>query len=229
MTGGDAGAFHLGLDHVTVPFRYRVIAGTVKSPTYAIAVARPPRVTRVDLEYTYPVSLGLKPRFEQDSGDIYAPSGTNVRVRIHTDLPAATGRLALAGSNALPLNSDESTMMSATVSVVSDATYRVMLAGPDGLSSEGDTDYFIRVLEDRPPEVHVTKPATDRGVTRLEEVDIEAQADDDHGVERMDWLRRARPGGQACAPAPARASVTARHTLPGGPGIQPGDFVSASG
>ena len=95
MAGGDSGTFRLPLDAVTVPFHYRVIAGKVTSPTYAITVARPPRVTRVDLEYTYPASLGLTPRLEQDSGDIYAPSGTHVRVRIHTDLPAADGPTGL--------------------------------------------------------------------------------------------------------------------------------------
>ena len=71
------------------PFKYRAVAGTLTSPTYSIAVAQPPRVTRIDLEYTYPASLGLKPRSEPDGGDIYAPAGTDVRVRVHTDRPAA--------------------------------------------------------------------------------------------------------------------------------------------
>ena len=83
----EAGNFRVALDGVSVPFHYRVIAGKVTSPTYAITVARPPRVTRIDLDYTYPASLGLKPRSEQDSGDVYAPAGTDVRVRIHTDRP----------------------------------------------------------------------------------------------------------------------------------------------
>ena len=230
MAGGDPGTFRLPLGAVSAPFRYRVIAGKVTSPIYAVTVARPPRVTRVDLEYTYPAALGLKPRLEQDSGDIYAPSGTNVRVRIHTDLPAATGRLTFTAANALPLESDEPTMMSATVSVASDSTYRVVLADRDGLSSEGDTDYFIRVLEDRPPEVHVTKPATDRGVTRLEEVDIEARAEDDHGVERLELVYAVRGRGEQTVAlrVPDHAtSVTARHTLfLEDLDIQPGDFVS---
>ena len=230
MDSAAADAFRVALDAVTAPFHYRVIAGNLTSPTYAITVARPPRVTRVDLEYTYPASLGLKPRSEPDSGDVYAPSGTDVRVRIHTDVPAAAGRLTMAVGNALPLASDEPMVMSATLTVVADTSYRVALAGRDGLTSEGDTEYFIRVLEDRPPEVHVTRPASDRGVTRLEEVDIEAQADDDHGVERLELVYAVRGGAEQAVALeiPSHAtSVTAHHTLfLEDLDVRPGDFVS---
>ena len=140
MVSTEGGAFRLALDGVGGPFRYRVIAGKIASPTYAITVARPPRVTRVDLDYTYPASLGLKPRSEQDSGDVYAPAGTEVRVRVHTDLPGATGRLKMSAGDPLTLTSDESGVMSATLRVAADATYRIALADRDGLSSEGDTD-----------------------------------------------------------------------------------------
>ncbi len=120
--------------------------------------------------------------------------------------------------------------MSATLRVAADATYRIALADRDGLSSEGDTEYFIRVLDDRPPEVHVTRPASDRAVTRLEEVDIEAQADDDHGVERLELVYAVRGGAEQAVvlDIPAHAtSVTARHTLfLEDLDIQPGDFVS---
>jgi hypothetical protein len=230
MASAEAGAFRLALDTVSVPFRYRVIAGTVTSPTYAISVAKPPRVTRVDLEYTYPASLGLKPRSEQDSGDIYAPAGTEVLVRIHADLPAVTGRLAVAGGTAVPLAREAPTVMSGTLRVAADASYRITLADRDGLSSEGATEYFIRVLDDRLPEVHVTRPASDRAVTRLEEVDIEAAADDDHGVERFELVYAVRGGAEraiALDVPPHATSVTARRTLfLEDLDIQPGDFIS---
>jgi hypothetical protein len=230
MAGAGTGTFRLTLDAVTAPFQYRVMAGKVSSPTYAITVVRPPRVARVDLEYTYPVSLGLKPRSEHDSGDVYAPLGTDVRVLIHTDLPAATGRLILTGGQAQPLANDGPTVMSAALKVEKDTAYRITLADRDGLSSDGDTEYFIRVLDDRPPEVHVTKPAGDRAVTRLEEVDIEAQADDDHGVERLELVYGVRGGDEhtvALDIPPHGTSVTARHTLfLEDLDIQPGDFVS---
>ncbi len=57
---------------------------------------RPPRVARIDVDYTYPASLGLEPRTDEDSGDIYAPAGTEVRLRIQTDRPVQPGRMTLA-------------------------------------------------------------------------------------------------------------------------------------
>lgn len=230
MPSAPEGAFRLLLDSVTEPFTYRVVAGALTSPTYTVTVARPPRVTRIDLDYLYPPALDLKPRTEEDAGDIYAPAATAVRIRIHTDRPAATGRLALAAGGSLALEASGPALMSATMNVVADGSYRVVLADRDGLSSEGDTEYFIRVLEDRPPEVHITKPAGDRGVTRLEEVDIEAQADDDRGIARLELVYAVRGGPEqsiALDVPPHATTVNARHTLfLEDLDLQPGDFVS---
>src|SRR5439155_22365738 len=48
MAGHQSGRYRLSLEAVTAPFKYRVIAGPITSPTYAIAVAHPPRVSRID-------------------------------------------------------------------------------------------------------------------------------------------------------------------------------------
>ena len=39
--------------------------------------------------------------------------------------------------------------------VTKDGSYRVTLSDRDGMSSPGETEYFIRTLEDRPPDVRV--------------------------------------------------------------------------
>ncbi len=78
------------------------------------------------------------------------------------------------------------------------------LADRDGLSNPGDTEYFIRTLADRPPEVHVVKPASDRSVSPLEEVEIEAQADDDYGIQRMDLVYPCAAGRSRASPSTCR-------------------------
>ena len=57
------------------------------------------------------------------------------------------------------------------------------------------------MLDDRPPEVRVVKPARDRNVTRLEEVDIEAEAQDDFGIEQLDLVYAVRGGTEQVVPA----------------------------
>ena len=230
MMGDAAGSFRLALPSVSAPFTYRVVAGAAMSPTYEIAVAIPPRVTRIDVHYTYPAGLRLEPRTETDGGDIYAPAGTDVRVQVFTDRPAANGQMTLGDGKQIALSADKPNELSASLKVIDDNSYRVALADRDGIGNPGDTEYFIRTLEDRPPDVRVLKPATDRSVTRLEEVDIEAQAEDDYGVDRLDLVYSVKGGADNVVPLTiARASVmvNGRHTLfLEDLGVQPGDFVS---
>jgi len=229
MSSGS-GAFQLAMPAVGGGFKYRVAAGAVTSPTYEIAVAYAPRVARIDVDYTYPEGLRLQPRTETDSGDIYAPAGTDVRIHVVTDRPAATGTMALGPGRDVALTPDQPTELSASLKVTADGSYRIALADRDGMSSAGDTEYFIRVLEDRPPEVRILKPATDRGVTRLEEVDIEAQAEDDYAIDRMELVYSVRGAAEKTVPlAIPRGSqtVNGRHTLYlEDLNVQPGDFIS---
>jgi hypothetical protein len=229
MTADRAGAFALMLPSVPASFKYRVVAGTVTSPSYDVTVVHPPRVTRIDIDYTYPQGLGLSPRTERDGGDIYAPAGTDVRVHIFTDRAAATGEMALGDGKQIRLDASQSTELTGTLNVVDDNSYRIALADREGMASNGDTEYFIRTLEDRPPEVRVTKPAQDRQVTRLEEVDIEAQAEDDYGIDRMDLVYVVHDK-EKIVPLPVpKHSLTAksRHTLfLEDLDVAPGDFVA---
>jgi hypothetical protein len=224
------GAFQLTLPSPASSFKYRVAAGALASPTYDVAVVRAPRVTRIDVDYRYPAALALEPRTEQDGGDVYAPAGTDVRVHIHTDRPVKTGRMALGDGKAIALNADAPTMMSGSLEVVADNSYRIALADADGFSNPGETEYFIRMLEDRPPDVRILAPAADRSVTRLEEVDIEAQAEDDYGIASMDLVYAVRGGPETIVPLGSgrhATSVTGRHTLYlEDLDVQPGDFVS---
>ncbi len=114
--------------------------------------------------------------------------------------------------------------------VLEDDSYRIALSDVEGLANPGETEYFIRTLEDRPPEVRLLKPARDRSVTRLDEVDIEAQAEDDFGIDRLELVYAVRGRAERVAPLAIprqSASVTGTHTLYlEDLDVQPGDFVS---
>jgi Domain of unknown function (DUF4175) len=215
MSTDAPGSFRFGVAAVTAPFKYRIAAGPLTSPVYEVAVAHAPRVKRIDVEYTYPAGLRLPPRTESDGGDIYAPPGTDVRVRVFTDRPAATGEMTLGDGKRLALSSDAPTELSTSLKVVDDNSYRVALVDREGMGNSGETEYFIRTLDDRPPDVRILKPASDRSVTRLEEVDVQAQAEDDYGVDRLDLVYSVH-GTEKVVPLPiARggALVNGRHTL----------------
>jgi len=230
MTTKEPGAFTASLDAVWTSFKYRIVAGAVVSPVYEITVVRPPRVVRIDVDYTYPAGLNLPPRSESDSGDIYAPAGTDVRLHVTTDQPAASGQMSLATGASVALTEEKPDAWSASIKIAQDNSYRVSLTDREGLSSPGDTEYFIRLLEDRPPDVRLTKPASDRAVTRLEEVEIEAQAEDDFGIDRLDFVYSVRGEDEKTVPLKIprnQTTVTGKHMLYlEDLDVMPGDFVS---
>ena len=230
METDGQGHFRLALQSLTSSFRYKVLAGSAASPAFDVAVLRAPRVARIDVAYAYPQALGLAPRVEEDGGDIYGPEGTKVKVTVHTDAPVTTGRMVLGPDTSLNLSAESPTTLSGSLQISENGSYRVTLADADGMKSQGDTEYFIRILDDRPPEVHVVRPASDRRVTRLEEVEITAEAQDDFGVSALELVYAVRGGAEKVVPlgiAPRSTSVTGHYVMYlEDIDVTPGDFIS---
>ena len=198
MTRQDQG-FEFDFESVDRTFQYRVTAGAAASADYTVTALFPPRVQRIDLHYQYPSFSGLAPREEEDGGDIYAPAGTRVRVRIHTDTPIAAGELTM-GSGATLLRPAGERTADAELVLARDDSYRIRLTDRDGLASSGDSEYFIRLMDDRPPEVRIVRPSGDQGITPLEEVTIEARADDDYGVSTLELVYSVGGGKEHVVP-----------------------------
>jgi hypothetical protein len=230
MIAQGAGRFRSTVSQVARGFRYRVAAGTLLSPVYRVRVVPPPRVARIDIDYSYPSSLGVPSRTETDTGDVYAPAGTEARLHVHTEQPVARATLSLGSGRSVPLTRQSATEFIASLTVSEDSSYRIALVDPEGLSNDAGGEYFIRVVTDRPPEIHVSKPASDRQVTALEEVDIEAQADDDYGLDRVELVYAVRGEAERIVPLAIErrtTMATVRHTLfLEDLGVRPGDFVS---
>src|SRR4030095_15019112 len=83
---------------------------------------------------------------------------------------------------------------------------------------------------DRPRDVGTVKPASNKSVTRLEEGDIEAQAEDDYGIDRLELVYSIRGETEQVGPLKiprAETTVGGRHTLfLEDLDVKPGDFVS---
>lgn len=192
-------AFEFDFESVDRAFTYRVVAGATKSADFEVTALFPPRVERIDLLYRYPSFSGLAEREEHDGGDIYAPAGTRVRVRVHADKAIASGQLAL-GAGRVTLAGVDSRTADADLVLNRDDSYRIRLTDRDGLTSAGDSEYFIRLMDDRPPDVRILRPSGDQGITPLEEVTIEARADDDYGVSTLELVYAVGGGREHVVP-----------------------------
>jgi hypothetical protein len=225
--GGD---FSYSFESVDRSFQYRVVAGSAASDAFAVTAVRPPKVQSIDVSYAYPSFTGLSPREDKDGGDVYAPAGTRVRLQIHADKPLAAGELRLAGGRPVRLATNNESA-SAELVLARDDAYRVQLADRDGLASIGDVEYFIRVMDDRPPAVHIVRPNGDQGITPLEEVAIEARADDDYGIAQLELVYAVAGRPPKTVPftrlsgtpvARIGAHLLAAEDL----GVQPGDVIT---
>jgi len=197
--GAKADEFAITLNNITASFPYVVNAGSARSKNYQIDVIRPVRVSRIDLRYDYAPGIGLESHTEEDGGDIYAPEGTKVELTITTDKPVARGQLTMSEGPAIALSGHEQ-VLKADLVVSKDGSYRVALNDVDGLSNGGGTEYFIRMLNDRPPDVRILRPAGDKQVSPLEEVEIEARADDDYGVRSLELVIKSNTGREKVIP-----------------------------
>jgi hypothetical protein len=195
-----ATGYELRIPALERSFTYGVTAGPARSRNYTVTALFPPRVQRIELHYDYPSFSGLKARDEHDGGDVYGPAGTRVRLVVHADKPVSQGRLAFSeGRPAQALSLAGERALESTLTVKEESAYRVALVDADGLSSEG-TEYFIRVMDDRPPVVHILRPSGDQQITPLDEVPIEARADDDFGVASLDMVYSVSGGAEKVVP-----------------------------
>jgi hypothetical protein len=211
-------------------FEYRVVAGSSASRAFSVTALFPPRVTSIDLAYEYPAFTGLKPRDEKNGGDVYAPAGTRVRLVVHADKALASGELAMSGAAPVAMQADDRTAAAELV-LAADGGYRVRLTDADGLGSLGEVEYFIRVMDDRPPAVQIVRPTDDQGITPLQEVAVEARADDDYGIAQFDLVYSV--AGRAAKTVPfTRVSGTdvariGTHLIAAEElGVQPGDVIA---
>jgi hypothetical protein len=210
-------------------FHYAVTAAGASSREFEVTVIRPPHVERIDLHYQYPAAFGMQPRQEEDGGDIYGPAGTRVHVVVHADKAVTGASLTLTGGQRVELKTSGA-VLEGDLTIAEDGSYRVALADGDGLTNPGETEYFIRTLEDRPPDVRIMRPATDRQVTPIEEVPIEARADDDFGIAALDLVYAVRGAAPKVVPFKREGSATSvggtRTIYVEDLDVKPGDFVT---
>ena len=222
--------FQFEFSSVTEDFTYRVTAARARSDDYTVTALSVPRVERIDVEYDYPPFTGLERRIEVDGGDVYAPVGTAVTLIVHADKPVQAGTVVRVDGTPVELTPRAGVVLAGAFEVRRDDSYRVRLSDADGLSSPGEMEYFIRAIDDRPPDVRVLRPADDRPVTPLEEVTIEARADDDYGLERFELVYAVRGGEEQAVPfrgPPLATTIAGTHTLYiEDMQVQPGDFIT---
>ncbi len=187
MLPADSGRFEILLLDVGDRTEYYVESEGIRSGTFTIDVADLPYVDRLELVYHFPGYTGLPPRTVEEGGDIAVLAGTRIDVVAVPTIPAPSGNLLL-DDEATALALDEEGAFRGSFVVQQDGYYRVELEGPNGDPVPASPQYTIDVLTDQPPAISFVTPGRDIQASPLDEVFIEARADDDFGVASLDLI-----------------------------------------
>ncbi len=231
VPGGD-GPFQSTIFRVKESFDYFVQSAGVRSPVYRIEAAALPFVERMEMEFVYPAYSGLAPRTVDQGGDIAVLRGTTVRLRVHSTMKTGAGRIVRDGKEFLPLTVNADGTLTGSFEVKADGLYRIDLATAAGTLVAASPEYTVDALTDEAPSVAFSKPGRDLRATSLDEIFVEAAAEDDYGVKQLDLIYAVNGGPERQArligPGPSpRTEVAAGHTFfLEELGLQPGDVVS---
>jgi hypothetical protein len=184
--------FEAVLKNVRDPLRYRVVAGSARSPTYEIAVRYPLAVQKFEVTLTPPSYTGVQAS-TLSGGNFTAIAGSNAQLRIMLDAPCTTAYLntELAGhrgtdrqprNRRIPLDIDQSTL-TGQMHLESDLFYLIEALSPDGRCLPLKR-YRVVVRQDQAPQVHFEQPDEMLEVHSLAELAMRVRVDDDFGLAR---------------------------------------------
>ena len=232
-----AGTYEVLLFDLQEAIDYRVESTGVESATYTLDVLDLPYVERLELEYHFPAYTGLEPRLVEQGGDIAVLQGTEVRLRAVPTMGTAGGVLIFDDDDGetLDLAVAQDGSLTASFVVEEEGFYRVDLMAPAGDLVTASPQYTIDVLTDQPPSAMFIRPGRDTTASAIEEVFVEARADDDFGLYSLDLVYSVNGGPEESvglfnsggAGDNALKEVSAGHTffleeLE----LEPGDFLS---
>jgi len=183
--------FRIVIPDVNEEMEFFVAAGEDRSATHRISVYDPLALEGVEVATRYPEYLKLPDRKDvQVTGDVAAPVGSTVTVRILTNRPLAEGALEWEGGAKQPLAVDpeQKTSAFASFDVTKDTTYTFRVRDIMDQKGESPGPAAVKALPDKPPTVELTHPTETVDLNPLGEIIALADATDDFGIEAVDFV-----------------------------------------
>ncbi len=207
----DKRGFAYEIFNIEADMEYYVVANETTSERYTVEVFEMPRVEDISVSYVYPEYTDLGPVVQQGSGDIQAVVGTTAEIRMTTNKVIQKATFTQQSSEAatiiaedvtddadpstsVEMNIADGNILTHTIDVREDGKYTVELFCIDEFKNEIPIEYTIKALPDNVPEVVIKEPGRDVKASKLEEVEIVAEATDDFGVDKLNLMYRIGAG-----------------------------------
>ena len=188
MVRGENGGYDGMLFDLSSNIDYYVEAEGVHSGTFTLKVVELPYVQKLELEYHFPAYTGLPPQKIEDGGDIAVLRGTEVRVRAVPTMATPAGQIVIEKGSSYGLTPAPDGALTGSFKVEKDGLYHIEMDAPTGDHVNASPQYTIDVLSDGPPTVSIAKPGRDTQASPIEEVFVEARADDEFGVRNLELV-----------------------------------------
>jgi hypothetical protein len=174
--------FGASLSEVSEEGHYHVEYPGGKTPDYKITVFDYPSLVRADASLVFPSYTGLTNKTIPDTRRISAVEGTRLTYNLQLNKPVKRARL-VSGEKFLDLALQSNALaVLPNYLLTNSARFTLALEDAEGRSNKFPADFVLQVLTNRRPEVKLIFPRGDQRVSRLEEIQLQAEATGDFGL-----------------------------------------------
>ncbi|HZV33204.1 MAG TPA: hypothetical protein VFB72_01405 [Verrucomicrobiae bacterium] len=177
--------FGASLPEVSEQGIYHVEYGSEKTRDYKIAVFDYPALVRADAFLRFPDYTGLTNRTIPNTVRVSAVEGTHLTYTLQ--LNKSVTRARFIGSNGPPLSLlivSNSIALLSEFPLTNSARYSLALQDAQGRTNKFPTDFVLQVLTNQRPDLKVVFPRGDQRVSKLQEMQLQAETSDDFGLLR---------------------------------------------
>jgi hypothetical protein len=163
---------------------YYITAGPLASSHFKVRVVDLPSVKDIHVTYHYPEWTGMKPKAEENSGDLRAIEGTEAVIEVKMDRPLKDGQLTLDDGHAIPLTGGAGNIYKGSIRLDKDGAYHLAEMDEEQQVRLSE-DYFIATDKALPPEISIDRPGSDYRASPIEEVTVGVKAADRFGLHEL--------------------------------------------
>jgi hypothetical protein len=203
--------FAVTLPDINDETEYFVSSGPYRSDSHKIGVYDALVIGGVEVTTKFPAYMQLPDRVEtQQTGDVSAPIGSTVTLRVLTNRPLTGGKLSWQGGGQQDLavvGGDDKGKASAAASfdVKADASYNFSVFDVTNQRADSSSVSSVRALPDNPPTIEMKYPTGSVLANALGEINFDVDVADDWGLAGADLVYERVQSPSSRAPAGADA------------------------
>jgi hypothetical protein len=153
-----------------------------KTRDYKITVFEYPALVRADASLIYPSYTGLTNRTIRDTLRVSAVEGSRLSYTLQLNKPVVRARWIGTNQSLSLATAGDAIAVLSDYMLTNNARYALELVDADGRSNKFPIDFVLQALTNQRPMVKLTFPRGDPRVSRLEEMQLQAEASDDFGL-----------------------------------------------